>query len=146
MGNQSKIRILVLCTHNANRSQMAEGLLRNLGNDKLEIYSAGIEPTEVSPNAMKVMREIGVNMSNHYAKHIDEYVGQGFDYVITVCDEAAERCPFFLGKTTRLHWPFEDPSKFAGTDDEILARFRKVRDAIKEKAAQWLGGLNLLKK
>ena len=144
MTGDKKPRILILCTHNSNRSQMAEGILRALGGDRLEAYSAGTDSRDVSPNAIKVMKEIGIDISSHHSKHVNEFVGQKFDYVITVCDEAAQGCPFFPGQTTRLHWPFEDPSKFTGTDEQVLARFRKVRDLIRSKVSQWLGELHLL--
>jgi len=144
MTSQSKPRILVLCTHNSNRSQIAEGLLRALGGNRLEVYSAGLEPGRVNPNAIKVLKEIGVDISGQRSKHINEYVGQKFDYVITVCDEAAENCPFFPGETTRLHWPFEDPAKFTGTDEQVLAQFHRVRDLIRNKVSRWVGELHLL--
>jgi arsenate reductase len=144
MTGDKKPRILILCTHNSNRSQMAEGILRALGGDRLEAYSAGLQPSRVNQNAIKVLKEIGIDISGQRSKHINEYLGQKFDYVITVCDEAAESCPFFPGETTRIHWPFEDPSKFAGTDEQVLVQFRKVRDLIRSKVSQWLGELHLL--
>lgn len=145
MTGQIKPRILVLCTHNSDRSQMAEGFLRSLGGDRLEAYSAGLEPRGVNPNAFKVLNEIGIDITSQRSKNVGEFAGQRFDYVITVCDEAAENCPFFPGETTRLHWPFEDPSKFTGTDEHVLTQFRKVRDLIRNKVSQWLGELHLLR-
>ena len=116
----------------------------SLGCERLEAYSAGADSRSVSPNAIKVMNEIGIDISSHRSKHVNEFLGQKFDYVITVCDEAAENCPFFPGETTRLHWPIEDPSKFTGTDEHVLAQFRKVRDLIRNKVSEWLGELHLL--
>jgi len=144
MTNESKPRILVLCTHNSNRSQMAEGLLRALGGDRLEAYSAGLEPRGVNLNAIKVLKEIGIDISGHSSKHVSEFAGQKFDYVNTVCDEAAQGCPFFPRQTTRLHWPFEDPSKFTGTQDHVLTEYRRLRDFIRDKISQWLGDFQLL--
>jgi len=145
MKRPAKPRILVLCTHNSNRSQMAEGILRALGGDRLEAHSAGMEPRGVNPNAIKVLKEIGIDISGQSSKHVGEYIGQKFDYVVTVCDEAAQGCPFFPGETARLHWPFEDPSKFTGTDEDVLAQFRRARDLIRNKISQWLGELHLLR-
>jgi arsenate reductase len=116
-------RILVLCTGNSARSQMAEGLLRQAVGDRYEVFSAGTNPTKVRPEAILVMKEIGIDISGHRSKSVDEFVGQNFDYVITVCDHANEICPVFPG-TNRLHWSFEDP-----TDENS---FRKIRDQIKE--------------
>jgi arsenate reductase len=124
---------------------MAEGLLRSLGGDQLEAYSAGLEPGGLNLNAIKVLQEIGIDISGQRSKHVNEFVGQKFDYVITVCDEAAQGCPFFPGETTRLHWPFEDPSKFTGSDEHVLTQFRRVRDLIRNKVSQWLSELHLLR-
>jgi thioredoxin type arsenate reductase len=118
-------RVLILCTGNSARSQMAEGLWRHEAGDRFDVFSAGTKPTKVRPEAVAVMKELGIDISGHRSKSVDEFLGQEFDYVITVCDHANEICPVFPGKTERLHWPFEDPS------DE--ASFHKVRDQIKAK-------------
>jgi len=127
-------RILVLCTGNRCRSQMAQGILQNF-DKSIEVCSAGIKPAaEVHPLAIKVMNEIGVDISNHYPKLIDEYLCQEWDYVITVCGGANESCPMFTGKVgKRLHIGFDDPDAFKGSEDEILPEFRRVRDEIKSR-------------
>lgn len=127
-----KKRILILCTGNSCRSQMAEGFLKSF-DDNLEVYSAGTKPAErVNPNAIRVMKEIGIDISNNYPKDVEQFVDQSFDYVITVCDNAKETCPVFIGKVGKqLHIGFEDPADAKGTEDEVLAVFRKVRDEIK---------------
>ena len=124
-------RILILCTGNRCRSQMAQGILQNL-DPQLEVHSAGIRPAaEVHPLGIKVMAEIGIDISKHYPKHIDQYLGEQWDYVITVCGGANESCPVFIGKVVkRLHIGFDDPDAFKGTEEEILPEFRKVRDEI----------------
>jgi arsenate reductase len=122
-----------LCTHNSARSQMAEGMLRNLAEGRFEVHSAGTEATRLRPQAMKVMDEIGIDISGQESKTLDRYLGDPFDYVITVCDEANEACPFFPGAKNRLHWSFEDPSQATGSEDERLAVFRRVRDEIRER-------------
>lgn len=129
----NKKRVLILCTGNSARSQMAEGLLRHLAGDRFEVESAGIEPSFVRPQAIKVMSEIGIDISWHRSKSTDEFLGQSFDYVITVCDNAKEQCPVFPGKATRIHWSFDDPAAATGAEKEKLAVFRQVRDEIKEK-------------
>src|SRR5215471_11769416 len=128
--NNMKRRVLFICTHNSARSQMAEGLLRHLGNDQFEVFSAGTEVTFVRPPAIKVMAEIGIDISQQQSKTLDRYLGEPFDEVITVCDTAAEACPVFTGAKARLHWSFPDPSKAAGSEDEQLAVYRQVRDDI----------------
>ena len=127
-----KKRVLILCTGNSARSQMAEGLLRHDAGDRFEVESAGVEPSHVRAQAIEAMREVGIDISGHRSKSVDEFVGQEFDYVITVCDNANERCPLFPGKTRRIHWSFEDP---AATGDEAarLTVFRRVRDEIRER-------------
>jgi len=122
------VRILVLCTGNSCRSQMAEGFLRSLGNDQVEVHSAGLAPTELNPRAVVVMAEAGIDISGHTSKALDGFLYQEFDYVITVCANAAANCPFFPGGGVRLHWPFDDPAEFRGSDEEIMAGFRRVRD------------------
>ncbi len=125
------IKVLFLCTGNSCRSQMAEGLLRHFGNNKFEVFSAGVNPSFVHPLAIKVMKEIGVDISNHRSKSITEFLGQTFDYVITVCDKAKELCPNFPGQVKKIHWSFQDPAEANGSEEERLKVFRKVRDEIK---------------
>jgi arsenate reductase (thioredoxin) len=128
-----RTRVLFLCTHNSARSQMAEGLLRHLAGDRFEAMSAGTEATRVRPLAIRAMEEIGVDISGQESKTLDRYLGEPFDHVITVCDDANEACPFFPGAASRLHWSFEDPSRAVGSEEERLAVFRSVRDRIREK-------------
>jgi arsenate reductase len=128
-----KKRALFLCTHNSARSQMAEGLLRHLAGDRFEAMSAGTKATHVRPLAVRAMKEIGVDISEHKSKTLERYLGESFDYVITVCDDANEACPFFPGARERLHWSFEDPSRAEGSEEERLAVFRRVRDRIKDQ-------------
>jgi arsenate reductase len=128
-----KGRVLFLCTHNSARSQMAEGLLGHLAGDHYEVMSAGTEATRVRSLAVRAMGEIGVDISGQESKTLDRYLDEPFDYVITVCDEANEACPFFPGASTRLHWSFEDPSQAVGSDEERLAVFRRVRDGLRER-------------
>lgn len=125
--------ILILCTGNSCRSQMAEAFIRSF-DPKLNVYSAGTKPaSKVNPYAVKVMSEVGIDISSHYPKDVDEFITKSFDYVITVCDNAKETCPVFTGKVkNRLHIGFEDPADATGTEDEIIAVFRKVRDEIKK--------------
>ncbi len=125
----AKKSVLFVCTHNSARSQMAEGLLRHLYGDKYEVASAGTLPGEVNPYAVAVMKEIGIDISRHRSKSVEEFRGKTFDIVVTVCDHARETCPFFPGKRV-LHRGFEDPSRARGTPEEILQKFREVRDEI----------------
>lgn len=125
-----KKRVLILCTGNSARSQMAEGLLRHDAGNDFEVASAGIEPSRVRPEAIEVMREIGIDISDHRSKPVDEFAGQDFDYVITVCDNANERCPIFPGATKRIHWSFDDPASVAGDNETRLNVFRRIRDEI----------------
>ena len=129
-----KKEILVLCTGNSCRSQMAEGFLKSFDSE-LNVYSAGTNPSgTVHPKAIQVMKEIGIDISGGYPKNVDEFLNKSFDYVITVCDNAKETCPVFVGKVNeRLHIGFEDPADAVGTEEEILAEFRKIRDQIKER-------------
>jgi arsenate reductase (thioredoxin) len=127
----NKKRVLFICTHNAARSQIAEGLLRAFHGDLYEVASAGTDPTGVSPYAVRVMSEIGIDMGVHRSKSIQEYFGQQFDYVVTVCDHAKESCPYFPGAKKMLHQSFADPSALTGTEEEIMAGFRQSRDAIR---------------
>jgi arsenate reductase len=126
-------RVLFLCTHNSARSQMAEGLLRQLAGDRFEVMSAGTEATHIRPLAIRAMDEIGIDISGQESKTLDRYLDEPFDYVITVCDDANEACPFFPGAQSRLHWSFEDPSRVEGSEEERLAVFRSVRDRIRER-------------
>ena len=128
-----KQRILFLCTHNSARSQMAEGLLRKLGGDRFEAFSAGTEATHVRPLAIRVMAELGIDISAQASKTLDRYLDQPFDAVITVCDQANEACPVFFGARQRRHWSLPDPSQATGSEDEQLAVYRAVRDTIRER-------------
>ena len=133
-------RVLILCTGNSARSQMAEGLLRHMGGGRFEVESAGVEPSSVRPQAVEAMREVGVDISGHRSKSVEEFAGREFDYVITVCDNANERCPVFPGNTRRLHWSFEDPAAAEGDEAERLAVFRRVRDEIRERLRGLIAG------
>jgi arsenate reductase len=128
-----KKRVLFLCTANSCRSQMAEGIANHFLGDMLEAFSAGTEASFVNPLAVEVMREIGVDISGHQSKNMDEFSGQSFDYVITLCGDANERCPLFYGGVQRMHLGFSDPAKAEGTEKEIMGEFRKVRDEIKDR-------------
>lgn len=127
----SKKRVLFLCTGNSARSQMAEGFLRHMGGDKFEVFSAGVKPTQVNPLAIKVMVEERVDILSHRSKSVMEFIGQKFDYVITVCDNAKQTCPVFPCKYEKIHWSLEDPAEATGTEEEKLAVFRKTRDKVK---------------
>jgi arsenate reductase len=133
-----QVRVLFLCVGNSCRSQMAEGLLRHMADDRFEVKSAGIIPSYVHPRAVQVMAELGIDISNQRSKHVREFTGQSFDYVISLCGE--DNCPSFIGEIgTSLHWPFPDPVSASGTEEEILQRFRSVRDAIKERLEEFVG-------
>lgn len=134
----NKPKVLFLCYSNSVRSQMAEGFLRSLAGDRFDVYSAGIEPKEVHPLAVKVMTEIGIDISNQKSKHVKDFLSQHFGYIITVCDEADKKCPTFPDISIRLHWSFEDPAKMEGSEVEKLLVFRKIRDQIKKKIIEWL--------
>jgi arsenate reductase len=136
-----KKRVLILCTGNSARSQMAEGLLRQDGGATFEVASAGVEPSHVRPQAIEAMREIGMDISGHRSKSVDEFTGQEFDYVITVCDNAKEQCPVFPGKTARIHWSFEDPAAAEGDEASRLAVFRRVRDEIRARLREFIAAL-----
>lgn len=124
-------RVLILCTGNSARSQMAEGLLRHDAGDRFTVESAGTKPSIVRPEAIAVLRELGIDISGHRSKHVDEFAGQAFDVVLTVCDHANEVCPVFPGGTRRLHHSFDDPAAVAGDEPTRLAAFRRVRDEIR---------------
>ncbi|WP_069802456.1 arsenate reductase ArsC [Thermogemmatispora onikobensis] len=131
-------RILVLCTANSARSQMAEGLLRALGGSAVEVASAGLAPSRVHPLAQRVMAERGIDISSQRSKHVDEFRGQHFAVIITVCDQAAEQCPVFPGRAERLHWSFPDPAAVTGSEEEQLSAFRAVRDGLEQRIRSWL--------
>jgi arsenate reductase (thioredoxin) len=128
----NKKRVLVLCTGNSARSQMAEGLLRHDAGDRFEVFSAGTKPSRVRAEAVAVMRELGIDISGQRSKSVDEFAGQHFDCVLTVCDNAKESCPIFPGKTVVVHQNFEDPAAVGGSEEERLAAFRCVRDLLRE--------------
>lgn len=134
-----KCRVLILCTGNSCRSQMAEGWLRELGGDAYEAFSAGTRPAgEVHPLAVKAMTEAGVDISAQYPKTVEQLPETEFDVVITVCDNANENCPFLPGDFTRLHWPFDDPADAEGSESEQMVFFRRVRDEIRERFNAWI--------
>lgn len=126
-----KQRVLVLCTGNSARSQLAEGLLRHDAGDRFEVESAGTKPGHVRPEAIAVMAELGIDLSSHRSKHVEELDGQKFDYVLTVCDNARESCPVFFGEAVRLHRAFDDPAGLSGSEEARLGLFRRVRDEIR---------------
>lgn len=126
-------RVLILCTGNSARSQMAEGLLRDVSAGGFEVVSAGVAPSHVRPEAIEVMREIGIDISGQRSKSVDEFAGQEFDYVLTVCDSANQQCPMFPGKTERIHWSIEDPAAAEGDEQARLDVFRRVRDELRER-------------
>jgi arsenate reductase len=128
-----KARVLFLCTHNSARSQMAEGLLRQLAGNRFEAHSAGTEATHMRPLAVRAMDEVGVDISGQESKTLERYLREPFDYVITVCDDANEACPVFPGAKNRRHWSLPDPSAAEGTEEERLAVFRSVRDGIRDR-------------
>lgn len=135
-----RARVLFLCTHNSARSQMAEGLLRDLAGERFEAHSAGTEAARVRQLAIRAMEEVGVDISGQESKTLGRYLGEPFDHVITVCDEANESCPFFPGARNRLHWSFEDPSRVEGPEGRRLAAFGRVRDGLKERIERELLG------
>ncbi|HNL82138.1 MAG TPA: arsenate reductase ArsC [Chitinophagaceae bacterium] len=134
----TKKKILVLCTGNSCRSQIAEGYLQHFANSKAEIYSAGVETHGVNPRAVATMKEDGIDISSHTSNNIDEYRSIDFDFIITVCDNAKERCPFFPSKAKKFHYNFPDPAKATGTELEILQQFRSVRQLIKDYCKQFV--------
>ena len=138
-----KIRVLFLCTGNTARSQMAEAWLKFYATERFAVYSAGLEPSVVNPLTIQVMQEAGVDMSEARSKNLTEFIGKlHFGYMITVCSNAEAKCPIFPGVGVRLHWPFDDPAAVAGTDEEKLAAFRRVRDEIEQKVKSWLYSLD----
>ena len=133
-----KKRVLFLCTHNSCRSQMAEGLVNHDLGDRFEAFSAGTEATRVNPLAARVLMELGIDLSRHRSKTIDEFAGQPFDYVITLCGDAAEKCPLFFGGVERVHIGFDDPSRLPGSEAEVLPEYRRVRDEIRARVKGFL--------
>ena len=135
-------RILVICTGNSARSQMAEALLRHLGGDRVDVVSAGSAPApQVHPLAVRAMAEIGLDISAQRPKPMADFLGQPFDYIIAVCSKAAEACPFFPGPAQRLHWFYADPAAAEGTEEERMAAFRAVRDDLRRRIAEWLAAM-----
>ena len=134
----TKKRVLFLCTGNSARSQMAEGLLRHEAGDRFEVHSAGTSPTTVRPEAVAAMSELGIDISHQWSKPVGEFTGRELDYVISLCDSAAENCPVFPGAARRLHWPFPDPAAVKGSYAERKAAFARVRDQIHEKLKAFL--------
>jgi len=132
-----KNRVLILCTGNSARSQMAEGLLRHDAGQRFEVESAGTKPGAVRPEAITAMRELGIDIAGHRSKSVEEFDGQHFDYVITVCDSARETCPVFSGAAEKLHHSFEDPAALNGSEEERLALFRRVRDELRSYLAEF---------
>jgi arsenate reductase (thioredoxin) len=133
-----KPKVLFLCTQNSCRSQMAEGFLRHLADDRFEAESAGTQPSRLNPDEIKVMGEIGIDIRGQHSKDVAQYWGQGVRYVITVCDKAKEACPIFPGPIWNLHWPIEDPGTTQSSDDERLAVFRRVRDDIERRVQEFV--------
>ena len=133
-------RVLFICTHNSARSQMAEGFLRAMAGDRFEAGSAGTEKTSVNPLAIRAMAELGIDLGGHTSKLYADVASGPWDYLITVCDDANERCPWVPGSVKRLHWSFPDPSRATGSEEERLAVFRRVRDQIQERLTDWLRG------
>lgn len=137
----AKESILVLCTGNSARSQMAEGLFRAAAGDRFEVFSAGTRPSLVRPEAIAVMAEIGIDLSTHRSKSVEEFLDREFTYVVTVCDHAAENCPVFPGRAERIHWSFEDPAAAQGSREEREAEFRRIRDQIAARVREFAASL-----
>jgi arsenate reductase (thioredoxin) len=133
-----KKKVLFLCTHNSCRSQMAEGLVNHDLGDRFQAFSAGTEATRVNPLAIQVLAEIGIDISGHRSKTIEEFAGEQFDHVVTLCGSANEQCPLFFGGVRRVHIGFDDPSRLSGSPDAVLPEFRRVRDEIREKLTAYL--------
>ena len=134
-----KKRILFICTHNSARSQMAEAFLKTLFPERFEAYSAGTQPGKLNPFVVKAMGEVGMDISGNHTKSVDEFKGDKFDFVVTVCDQAKESCPYFPGALGYLHRNFEDPSTFTGSEEEIMEKVRQVRDNIKNWVLETFG-------
>jgi len=133
---KKKIKVIFVCTGNSCRSQMAEGLLRYLAGDRFEVFSAGTHPSRVHPISIRVMKELGINISTHTSDPLDKYLGHGIDYVITLCDNAREFCPTFPGNSKKIHWSIDDPFRSWRDDHRIIGRYRKTRDEIQERLEQ----------
>jgi arsenate reductase len=139
--NGSKMKkILFLCTHNSCRSQMAEGLVNHFLGDRFRAFSAGTEATRVNPLAIKVLAELGIDISGHRSKALDVFAGESFDFVVSLCGDANENCPLFFGGVRRVHLGFDDPSRLPGSEEEVLPEFRRVRDEIRQKLTEFLAG------
>ena len=134
----NKKRVLILCTGNSARSQMAEGLLRHMAGDRFDVVSAGTIASFVRPQAIEAMAEVGLDITGHRSKSLQEFLSEPFDYVITVCDNAKQTCPVFPGNATRIHWSFDDPAEAEGSDEEVLDVFRRVRDEIRARLAKFV--------
>ncbi|HEX6126146.1 MAG TPA: arsenate reductase ArsC [Pyrinomonadaceae bacterium] len=134
-----KQRVLILCTGNSARSQMAEGILRHIGGNSFEVESAGVAPSAVREEAIEVMKEIGIDITSHRSKSVEEFLDQSFDYIITVCDNAKESCPVFPGDAERMHWSFDDPAAVTGSEEQRLNAFRTVRDQILSRLNAFAG-------
>ena len=132
-------RVLIICSGNSARSQIAEGLIRHEGGDLYDVYSAGKDPADVRAEAIQVMRELRIDISNHRSKPLEDFAGQAFDFVITVCDRARESCPEFPGNPVKVHWPFDDPAEVIGASDRRLIAFRELRDRIHARVMFFLG-------
>jgi len=128
-----KKSVLFLCTGNSCRSQMAEGMLRHYHGDRFEVQSAGTNPSKINPYAVRAMQEIGIDISRQQSKSVDDFKDKSYDFVVTVCDNAKETCPLFLGDMKRIHWSFVDPADADGDDEAVMAVFRKVRNQIRAK-------------
>ena len=137
-----RLRVLILCTGNSARSQMAEGLLREMAGERFDVESAGVAPSAVRGEAIQAMQEIGIDISGHNSKSVDLFVDQQFDYIITVCDNARESCPVFPGTAERIHWSFDDPAAAQGDDQSRLAAFRRVRDEIRSRLEEFVATLD----
>lgn len=137
-----KLQVLILCTANSARSQMGEGLLRAMAGEKVDVFSAGTAPSTVNSFAIRAMADLGIDISGHTSKSLEIYLDQAFDYVITVCDNAAKNCPYFPGDVKRIHWGLEDPAAVQGNDAEVLAAFARTRDQLKQHFSEWLVELN----
>ena len=135
---KDKKKVVFICTGNSCRSQMAEGLLRAMDGERFEVYSAGSHPSKVHPIAIRVMKEIGIDISTHTSDPIDKYFGHGINYVITLCDHAREFCPTFPGKSKKIHWSIDDPFRSWKNDHKIIGRYRKTRDEIQERLEQFI--------
>ncbi|MBW2407264.1 MAG: arsenate reductase ArsC [Deltaproteobacteria bacterium] len=141
---KEKTRVLFICIHNSGRSQMAETFLKTMGNGRFEVESAGLDPKPVNPYVIEVMKEIGHDLSDNTSDGVMQFFKEGrlYDYIITVCDESIENeCPIFPGIARRLHWPFPDPQKVSGTEDEKLEKIRSIRDNIKQHIMSWVKNL-----